>query len=62
MTPANEHPSHMIVATITKYDLALIVEYHHHKIAPSPKCAARAAMATTSTYTEHHLMMTRKDV
>jgi hypothetical protein len=39
---------------------ARIAADHHHEIAPTPRCAARAALAVT-TEMEHHYMMKRKD-
>jgi hypothetical protein len=64
MTPTKDHLHHTIVTTITTNDLAMIVDNHHHKIAPTPKCAVRAAQATiTKTIIDkaHHSTMERKD-
>jgi hypothetical protein len=43
MTPTKDHRHHMIMNTITINNLTIIVVDHHHRIAPTPKCAVRAA-------------------
>jgi hypothetical protein len=64
MTPTKDHLHHTIVTTITTNDLAMIVDYHHHKVAPTSKCAVCAAQATTTKTIidkAHHYMIGKKD-
>jgi hypothetical protein len=49
----------MIATIIMINELAMIVVAHHHKIAPTPKRAVRAALVTT-TDKAHRSMTTRK--
>jgi hypothetical protein len=50
--------NHTIVKTTRSNAPAMIVADHFHEIAPTPRCAARAALAIT-TETEHRSMMTK---
>jgi hypothetical protein len=59
-TTPKDHLHHMIVTTIMINDLAMIVDAHHHKIAPTPKRAVCAELATT-TDKVYRSMKTRKD-
>jgi hypothetical protein len=58
MTATNDQPTHILVTPTKIDDPALIAADHHHEIAPTPRCAALA----TTTETEHHSMMTRKNI
>jgi hypothetical protein len=60
ITPTKDHLHHMIATTIMINNLVMIVAAHHRKIAPTPKCAVRAALAET-TDKAHCSTMTRKD-
>jgi hypothetical protein len=59
-TPTKDHLHNMIATTIMINDLAMIVAARHHKIAPTPKRAVRAALVTT-TDKAHCSTTTRKD-
>jgi hypothetical protein len=52
--------THMIVKTTRINAPAMIAADHLHEIAPTPRCAARAALAIT-TKMEHRSMMTRRN-
>jgi transposase InsO family protein len=57
--PKKNHLHHMIATTIMINTLAMIVAAHHHNIAPSPKCAVRASLVTT-TDNAHCSVTTKK--
>jgi hypothetical protein len=64
MTKTKDNRQHMIVTKITTNYLAKIVADHLRRIAPTPKCAVRAAQATTIkgvTDKEHCSTMKGKD-
>jgi hypothetical protein len=53
MTIANDHQQHRTMIKVMTNDLAMTVDDHHHTIAPTPKCAVRAAQgAATNTITD----------
>jgi hypothetical protein len=61
MTPTKYNLRHTVVNTITTNDLAMIVDDHHHKIAPTPKRAAQATITKTIIDKAHHSMTEIKD-